>query len=221
MPDVLISIPQNDLAPKPRRIFVELRSDLLSGNLRPGARLSLRPLAKRFEVGINTVAVALRALESEGFVEFEAGVGARVSVRDLAMIRSDFILRMALETEVVRQCASRFSESHARLLGQLADAADQLAQDEDLEAAREADQRFHLTLARLAEAPSLERALGTLLPRLVVLEHGSSSSREGKPLTHRHIVDAFGKSESKAVSAIREHILDAQEWAIGQHLAES
>ena len=68
MLDVQISIPQNDLAPKPRRIFVELRSDLLSGNLRPGTRLSLRPLAKRFEVGINTVAMALRALESEGFV---------------------------------------------------------------------------------------------------------------------------------------------------------
>ncbi len=221
MPDVLISIPQNDLAPKPRRIFVELRSDLLSGTLRPGVRLSLRPLAKRFEVGINTVAAALRALESEGFVEFEAGVGARVSVRDLAMIRSDFILRMALETEAVRQCAARFSESYARLLGQLADAADQLAQNEDLESAREADQRFHLTLARLAEAPSLERALGTLLPRLVVLEQGSSSSREGSPPTHRNIVEALGQTESKAVSAIREHVLDAQEWAIGQHLAES
>ncbi len=221
MPDVLTSIPQNDLAPKPRRIFVELRSELLSGILRPGARLSLRPLAKRFEVGINTVAAALRALEKEGLVECEAGVGARVSVRDLTTIRSDFILRLALETEVVRQCAARFSESHARLLGQLADAADELAQDEDLDAAREADQRFHLTLARLAEAPSLERALATLLPRLVVLEHGTSLDREGQPLTHRNIVEALGRTESKAVSAIREHILDAQQWAIGQHLAEA
>jgi len=76
-------------------------------------------------------------------------------------------------------------------------------------------------LARLAEVPSLERALGTLLLRLVVLEHGDSSSREGNPLTHRKIVEALGKSESKAISAIREHILDAQEWAIGQHLSES
>ena len=207
--------PSNELATKPRRIFQALRIELLEGQHKPGSRLSLRPLAKRFDVGINTVAAALRALETEGLVECEAKVGARVCIRDIAAVRSDFILRLALETEAVRQCAANFSSIHATSLELLAEKADALALDEELGSAREADQHFHLGIARLAEAPSLAKSLAQLLPRLVILEHGDPSEPENRAISHRGIAQAIGKGEVEAIEAIREHIEDAQKWAIG------
>ena len=210
-----------ELATKPRRIFQALRAELLQGEHAPGTRLSLRPLAKRFEVGINTVAAALRALENEGLVECEAGVGARVSIRDVASIRSDFILRLALETEAVRQCVANYNEGQARVLATLAKKVDGLAQEDDLEGEREADQRFHLALARMAEAPSLERTLALLLPRLVIIEHGETAIMMDRDISHRRIVQAIREGETSAVQTIRAHILDAQQWAIGNLMAKA
>ena len=213
--------PSNELASKPRRIFEALRVEMLQNRHAPGTRLSLRPLAKRFEVGINTVAAALRALENEGLVECEAGVGARVSLRDAASIRSDFILRLALETEAVRQCVAHYTPGQAKVVGSLAESADELARGEDLDSAREADQRFHLALARWAEAPSLERTLTLLLPRLVILEHGEGDPGGSRDISHLGIVQAIAEGEAAAVATVRDHILDAQQWAIGHHLANT
>ncbi len=193
--------------------FLRLRKEILAGDLEPGNRITLRPTAKRLGVSMNTVGEALRSLENEGLVEFEPRIGARVKARNLADVRADFVLRLALECEAARQCAIRAEAGSLRVLEGLAENVDELAvKGEDLEAARCADQDFHLAVARFSEAPTLELALSPLLPRIIVLdqvvEHSSASS-------HVLLVKAMREGETQAVEAMREHVLDAQQWAIG------
>ena len=65
---------------------------------------------------MSAVGEALRELEHEGLVEVEPKVGARVAKRDAMAVRSDFILRIAIECEAARQCAIRHVPAHLSTL---------------------------------------------------------------------------------------------------------
>lgn len=201
---------------KSRQAFLELRSQILSGKIEAGTRLTLRPIARELGVGMNAVGEALRALEHEGLVEMEPKVGAKVRTRDLTAIRADFILRIALECEAARQCAARAEPGSLRVLEQLAAKVDALVQEGgDLEAAREADRQFHRAVVRFSEVPSLEAALLPLLPRLVVLDQSVQPEAEFPAASHKRLVEAMREGEDQAAAAMREHIQDALHWAIG------
>ncbi|MES2738459.1 MAG: GntR family transcriptional regulator [Verrucomicrobiota bacterium] len=208
--------PPTSFLTKSRQTFLELRSQILEGRILPGTRLTLRPVAKQLGVGMNVVGEALRALEHEGLVEVEPRVGARVRSRDLAAIRAEFILRLALECEAARQCAARLEVGSLRALEKLAKRVDALvAQGGDLESARQADVDFHLAVARLSEVPPLEAALAPLLPRLVVLDQAVNPAQEFPAASHERLVHAMQEGETAAAEAMREHILDAMHWALG------
>src|SRR5438552_5771437 len=63
-----------------RQVYRELVQLILSGRLRPGARLpSSRMLADELGIARNTVLLALDQLLSEGYVETRRGAGTYVS----------------------------------------------------------------------------------------------------------------------------------------------
>ncbi len=67
-------------------VYVQLRSDLLSGRLRPGEKLAAEALRSRFQIGSTPIREALNRLLVEGFVALEAQKGfsvAPVSEKDL------------------------------------------------------------------------------------------------------------------------------------------
>src|SRR5436305_11035027 len=76
---MLVSIDADGADPVWRQIADQVRALLVSGRLRPGARLAtVRELALDLGVNHNTVAEAYRKLATEGFVSLERGVGAVV-----------------------------------------------------------------------------------------------------------------------------------------------
>lgn len=76
---MLLRIDMDGADPVWRQIADQVRSLLVSGRLRPGARLAtVRELAVDLGVNHNTVAEAYRQLAAEGFISLERGVGAVV-----------------------------------------------------------------------------------------------------------------------------------------------
>src|SRR5271169_4965333 len=66
--------------PKYRWLYEELRSAILTGHLRPGARLpATRDLAAQYGLSRPTIVAAFEQLESEGYVEGKVGSGTYVS----------------------------------------------------------------------------------------------------------------------------------------------
>src|SRR3954469_16025130 len=77
--DMLLRIDMDAADPVWRQIADQIRSLLVSGRLRPGARLAtVRELAIDLGVNHNTVAEAYRRLAGEGFISLERGIGAVV-----------------------------------------------------------------------------------------------------------------------------------------------
>ena len=89
---------------KARQAFVELREQILDGRLPPGSRLTLRPIAKLLGVNVGAVSEAVRELVHEQLVDFEPNYGARVKKLDLETMRSQHVLRIAIECEAIRRC---------------------------------------------------------------------------------------------------------------------
>ncbi len=83
-------------------VHARLRSDILTGGLRPGDRLKLDALRDRYDVSVNTLRETLSRLVSEGLVANEGGRGFMVVPASLADLRDITEMRKLLECRAVR-----------------------------------------------------------------------------------------------------------------------
>src|SRR5580765_7402432 len=93
----------NRVVTKREFAYVELRDLIIKGELAPGARLSLRPLADRLGLSVMPIRDALRSLELEGLVEMSDHRGAYVAQISKAEVLECVSLRMWLEVYAVME----------------------------------------------------------------------------------------------------------------------
>ncbi len=195
-------------ATKAQRIFLDLRSKILCGSIRPESRLTLRPLASEYGTGINAVSEAVKALASEGLVTLEGHAGARVIPRDLNRIRGEFILRIAIECETVRRCTETIDEVQMAVLEGMAVKVDRLFEEGDqLTECRLADVQFHLTIADFSGVGQLKDALIPLLDRLVMLDQTETRTAEIPGQKHLEVFECLKSRDPVAAAQImRRHL---------------
>jgi|GEM_PF-1023602 len=193
---------------KAQRVFLDLRSRILAGEIDSSSRLTLRPLANHYGTGINTVSEAVKALASEGLVELEGQAGARVVARDLNRIRGEYILRIAIECESARRCAVNVDEIQMAALERMATKVDRLFEEGvHLAECRQADIQFHLALAEFSGAVPLKDALTPLVDRLVVLDQTERASAEIPGQKHLEVFEAIrSRQPDRAGDMMRRHL---------------
>jgi DNA-binding GntR family transcriptional regulator len=196
-------------ASKARQAFLELREQILDGRLPPGARLTLRPLAKALGMSVGAVSEAVRELDHEQLVDFEPNYGARVKQFDLETVRSQHVLRIAIECEAIRRCTDRITGRKLEELASLAEEVDRLVDvEERLSEARRRDLEFHLQIADSSGVPSLSAVLRSChLVRLLAVESSFGDEAVAIPnRTHVELVRAIrSRDPDKAERAMREH----------------
>lgn len=90
-----ILLKQNSDTPIYEQIELQIRSQILSGALKPGEMLpSLRALARDLRVSVVTVQKAYDNLIRTGFIETGAGIGTFVSNVDKAFIREELLRKI-------------------------------------------------------------------------------------------------------------------------------
>lgn len=83
-------------------LVVRMREAILSGELKPGARLRLDELRKAYGVSLSPLREALSRLGSEGLVLLEDQRGIRVAPVSLANLQEIIALRLTLEVQALR-----------------------------------------------------------------------------------------------------------------------
>ena len=83
------------------RVVEEIRALMRSGELMPGQQVRQEQLAARLGVSRIPVREALKALESEGVLRHEPHVGYSVARLNADELRQAYLMRRALETEVL------------------------------------------------------------------------------------------------------------------------
>lgn len=192
-----------------------IREQILRGELRMGAVLSRRRLARELGSSLFPISEAILRLESEGLIESKPQVGTRVRVPSETDIRERFIIREALECQSSRLVAERATFEQRHELNRMAENVDalfnrQTAGDADADFSF-AVQSYHLQLHMKIAEYSGCAALMDLIEKnnLLVLNwifdlvHDTSRP----PRLHRDLLSIVtGNSADAAEMAMREHV---------------
>jgi DNA-binding GntR family transcriptional regulator len=192
--------------------YAEIRGLILSGELRPGERLTEEGLAARCAVSRTPVRDALRRLEADLLVVRSGG--SRLSVAELRPedVEELFTLRAMLEAHAAARAAARMD---AYALRALETANDRLlaaiaAPVPDMEAFVSANRAFHGGILDAASSPRLVSALASLVERPIInrtAAHYSAAELRQSADEHGQLVQALSARDAEwAAGLMRAHI---------------
>lgn len=185
----------------------EIQRRILSGESKPGERLSQQSLARELGVAQGTVRESLLELQWLGLVESIDRLGVFVDKLDVARICEAYQLREVMEGLAARLACHNAGRSDIADLRSMADQIFRLAQDGDAETAS-LDRQFHLRITELARNSTLMRlsqtyrALGMTVrafrePAVIHDEH----LRIVEAIEHNFVDEAERQARSHVVGA--------------------
>ena len=192
-------------------VYEQLRADMISCKLAPGAELREAELAARFDMSKSPVRDALMRLESEGLVITLPRQGYRVAPVSLTDVLDMFHLRAALERACMERIVLQASDEQLRELDAFRH-FDASAWDGGFIAFNRA---FH---RRIAELGGNARMRDQLLDLIDLLERAVqvsvASMKQGDPQVlvneHVEIIDALqARAVKKAQRLAEQHIVAA------------
>lgn len=124
-----------------QRVAGYLREAILSGEIKPGARIRQEDVAARFGTSRLPVREALRMLQAEGLIEHEANKGARVPRLDAREVDIIYRMRERLEPLALMASIPYLATEDLRRLGQI---QSQIEANRDVAAFLALDREFHL-----------------------------------------------------------------------------
>ncbi len=201
-----------------RRVYEQLRDEILSGTLPVGAQLVEARIASELGVSKTPVREALIRLQRDGLVEIEPYRGARVIEPTTDDIREILELRQVLETHVARDLATRRPAAPLDRLEQTIAEGRRALDAGDERRVHEALTEFSDILAEASGNRRLGKALEEL--RSVLLLIGNTSLRQpGREarslLEHERIVEAIRAGDADAAAAATAvHIRSIEEDSI-------
>jgi GntR family transcriptional regulator of vanillate catabolism len=202
------------------RALLSLREQILSGEFKPGDRMSELPLVERLGVSRTPLRLALVSLEHEGLLRSLPAGGYVVREFTRADIRDAIEVRGVLEGTAARFAAERgASRRDLRALRTINESVEPLVRRADYESFERyvaLNEAFHARLLKMADSPLLERTLEGVLslpfasPSALVLQHAQlPESREILVVAHRHhlgLTEAIaGREGARADGIAREH----------------
>jgi DNA-binding GntR family transcriptional regulator len=190
------------------KAYETLHTAIITGALRPGARLPIEELAEHLEMSPMPIREAVRRLDAVGLVENVPHRGARVmglSVTDLAEV---YEVRLALETRAIRRAAERFDDTWAEQARESLGVLEAMADDTSV-ATSEAHARFHFALYDAAGSVWLLRMIRPVwqVSERYALEWPQVRRLSERSAEHREILAACeARDPDRAASALHDHL---------------
>lgn len=179
----------------------KFRTRIAEGTWGPGARLVERDLGEEFGVSRVPVREALRALESEGFVELLPRRGAVVRTLTRSVVEDLFDIRQVLEALAARLVAERIDDDGLAQLAAAVDDGRRAVEAGDHSAAGSANTAFHETLLRFSGNDSLRALLEPLTGRLRWLFRQTTDHRRVQA-EHEQLLAALALHDAELAAAV-------------------
>ena len=191
------------------RAFESLHAAIVTGQLRPGARLPIQELAERLAMSPMPIREAVRRLHAEGLVENIPHRGARVtelSIDDLAEV---YEARLALELLAIRGAAEHFTRADAAGARRALKRLHRMA-DDNSSATSAAHTAFHFGLYAVAGSAWLLRLSrpGWETSERYCVEAPHCHQLAGRKGEHEAIIAACAVNDpDRAAAALRHHLV--------------
>lgn len=197
-----------------------LRSEIFSGELKPGEPLRERLLAEQLGVSRTPVREALFTLQSEGLIELTPNRGATVRTITSHDIMQVYTLREVLESYAAKEAATgrtdddleALEDAHAKLV--------RISPSGNASQQAIADLAFHTLVAEATGSRMLQTTMGHVLAFTVSFRSNYSYPAERSAIAveqHRAVLDAIhARDAAGAERLMREHVESARLFAV-QH----
>ena len=139
--------------------YATLREAIIRCELKPGERLVIDDLARRFDVSSIPVREALRILESEGLVVSVAHTGTTVAPVSRQLVIEVFAILEGLETVSGRAAALAITDEGLARLELLVDRMDRALSGNRPGTWAELNTEFHLAISTLSAMPMVDQML--------------------------------------------------------------
>lgn len=196
------------------RVAAALRQRLLSGELRPGARLSQQQIATEYGVSRMPARDALQVLANEGLVDLAAAT-AVVRQLSVAELQELYELREAIEPMLTRLAVPNVGRAELTRMSVLLDqmeAAPSATEWLELNAA------FHALIYTCANRPTMVHLidqLRRLTDRYLYLHVGVFGDEDHLRDEHRDIFAAVSRGDATAAADLtRAHLVTSHEFIL-------
>jgi GntR family transcriptional regulator, rspAB operon transcriptional repressor len=198
------------------RAYLEIRDQILKGELPVGMALARRKLAAALDISVPPVGEALQRLEREGLVESRPRAGTRVRVPTRQDIQDRSLVREALETQAARLFAEHATAAEKRELRRMGRRVDRLyaaceknsADREFLFSVNTDHMKLHLHIAECARCPALRDAIEKEQVLIFNWLYDTAVQRRSLGLDyHARLTDILARcTPAQAAAAMRRHI---------------
>jgi DNA-binding GntR family transcriptional regulator len=200
-------------------VTAALREMLITGELAPGTELRQRDLASRFNVSPTPVREALRRLESEGLIDYDAHRGATVTNTDFEPDEENYLVRALLEGLAVSLAADRVQSDDLIALHTIN--ATLAECDGDARLAVDLNRKLHFRIYEMAQSPLL-LALLRLLWQSFPPDATASRPLSESVAQHTEIIEFVGNGDGEgAQAALHRHILGGRTPPARLHIAST
>jgi DNA-binding GntR family transcriptional regulator len=193
------------------KAYETLHAAIITGVLRPGARLPIEELAEHLEMSPMPIREAVRRLDAVGLVENVPHRGARVTELSMTDLTEVYEVRLALEPLAIRRTAARFTDAVSAYCRQCLQRLESMTDDTSA-ATSEAHAAFHFAFYEAAESAWLLRLIR---PAWQVSERYALEWPEVRQLGPR------SEEHREILAACEAHDPDRAARALHDHLAKT
>lgn len=143
-------------------VYEALRKDIIDGKLKPGQKIIMSEIARRFELSEIPVREAIRRLESDGFVEFTPHVGAVVSKMNEREFVETYLIRIELEPLATRLAVPYLTSADIDFLEKKNQEMKNAIKEDHPEKIGNLNKAFHLRIYQSAPYPYLYKLISEL-----------------------------------------------------------
>ncbi|KAA2213572.1 GntR family transcriptional regulator [Teichococcus oryzae] len=209
MPMLLGQVPRENIA---SRIYRSVKTELMTGRLRPGETITLRSLTEELGVSQTPVREALLQLASEKVLTVSPGRSLSVPVLTEAQLTELRDIRLELECLATRRAVPGVDAAARRRLAAIHEGLAAARRAEDREGVLRGNLDFHFTLYAASGMPHLVAMIENLWVQtaayLSFLYVPPFPSLPG-PHPHSGVLEALEKNDAAAaVRHVRRDILD-------------
>lgn len=205
-------IKRQKILTKQQAAYQNIRNGIMTGRLRPGARLVIDRIAAELEISAIPVREALSQLEKERLVEIKPHAGAIVTDIPESAIEEIFALLEALETAACRLGIKKLDDAALQVLKGI---AEQMESTRDAEHWLMLNRHFHESLPRLAGLPRMEEMMIRVGEDWERLRRLRFADRKGEDLQHAN------QQHREFLEALEHRNLAAAEAVIQKHNREA
>ncbi len=209
---------------KNEAVYELLKQEILKGEIKPGEKIVISDLSKRFGFSEIPIREAIRRLESEGFLIVKPHVGIEVSKINPDEIIELYLIRTELECLAANLATPNIVQEDLNCLIQINREMELAFQKGDCEALTSLNKDFHLRIYQTARRKHLYKLIAELWEKINWIRSVFSLTPQialDSLKEHNQIIEALKRGDAELVVKLTRQQKQNSLKVISEHLFKS